>query len=343
MVCLILFGASTHSHAETALAGEACETYLLEGWLKKSLDLLNAKSESETQRLARLAWFEEAVLKGDVLSNKDVTRKKIADDFYRIMRIGLGRNGKPTDGYGHLTKHQVAQKIEALKALRANDGKELLSLENIRDGLKLGIWGYLDDKIVLRWLETTVLLEDRSIYEQSLLVGPGHVSTREWLVRYLPPSGRAALLRYKRETSPNYDLRRFPFFGGLFCDDCESLSQALKIIPPYIGIVYRGVTRSSLRQVKKFLKKGSVVSERAFLSASRAEDYARTFVDAGLVGIHFIINSKTGRAIENLPMDSLQWAYEQEREVVFLPDTKFEIKEVIKNSDGTYTVYMDEL
>lgn len=112
---------------------------------------------------------------------------------------------------------------------------------------------------------------------------------------------------------------------------CLDLMSALKKMPNYRGKVYRG-TELTQEQLNHYTQVGSIVTENSFLSTSKDPNISRTFEK----NAWFIIKSKTGKDMENISVNPY------EKEVIFLPYTKFRVVEVI-NHYGEIRIRLEEV
>jgi len=104
------------------------------------------------------------------------------------------------------------------------------------------------------------------------------------------------------------------------------LQKSLDSLPVYTGTVYRtDYLPKDILQL--FLNKNGEYVERGFLSTTRLQTYNHT----GYYNVKFIIKSKTGRSVPNMPI--LQ-PYNNEKEVIFSSHTKFKITNVSLVEDG---------
>lgn len=108
---------------------------------------------------------------------------------------------------------------------------------------------------------------------------------------------------------------------------------------PYEGVVFRDAGHVSGKTRDALLTPGSIVSDKAFMSTSRA--FTPTYISGKVTDtttIIMVIRSRTGRSIENISSFK-----KREREVLFLPDVKFKVEMVQEGPGNSYTVYMNEL
>lgn len=114
----------------------------------------------------------------------------------------------------------------------------------------------------------------------------------------------------------------------------QIIVEGLKKLPVYEGSVARGVSNRVEAMIEDYgINVGSVIRSEAYWSTSY--DPKKKF-DKRLV---FVINSKTGRAIDKMS------EYPHETEVLFVAGSEFRITKLDdrRDSGGKYYVYMDEI
>ena len=116
------------------------------------------------------------------------------------------------------------------------------------------------------------------------------------------------------------------------------LAQALEKLPNYEGLVYRGVflTESELQKCKKASENNMEIIEYPFISTSKMRSIAMQFSG----NVMFRIVSKTGKEIEEISKYGID--SQNEFEILFLPNTRFNILAVTKENDYTL-VTMEEI
>jgi len=121
-----------------------------------------------------------------------------------------------------------------------------------------------------------------------------------------------------------------PLREGVYSKETAELVEELnRLSPVHGGCVYRG---TSLMDFQKGLI-GDVFSDKAFLSTSRCEEQARDFlVDTLLLLWPLEFPLSRGRDIS--PLSSLS----REREVIFLPGTRFEMVDISNLDRGPKTL-----
>jgi hypothetical protein len=140
------------------------------------------------------------------------------------------------------------------------------------------------------------------------------------------------------------EARAIPFYKSF----ANVVSDSLKKLPSYNGVVYRGLALR-LEKKEKFYnkyKEGEVITENAFISTSKNMEKALDFAKPrhqDQDNVLFIINSKTGKHIENI---SEYGKYNDEdlneEEILFNKQIKFKIN-AIKKDKGYVFITMDEI
>jgi hypothetical protein len=109
-------------------------------------------------------------------------------------------------------------------------------------------------------------------------------------------------------------------------------SRGLHKLPAYEGVVYRGVESGEF--LNNYIP-GQTVIEKSFTSASQD---LRSILSFGKTC--FEIQSKTGRDIKSC--SAMQSAWAREKEVLFVPNTRFEVTGRFKR-DGATIIQLREL
>lgn len=118
------------------------------------------------------------------------------------------------------------------------------------------------------------------------------------------------------------------------------LDSALEKIPPHRGVVYRGAEITDFKVRTELLRgEGNIISDKGFLSTSRRHERAFNHSDPGSEHIYMVINSKSGRSVENLVTRFIG----DEKEVIFPRNTKFRVEIIEERSDGSHVLYLNEL
>lgn len=122
----------------------------------------------------------------------------------------------------------------------------------------------------------------------------------------------------------------------------RGLVAALAKLPPYMGSAYSGVQLSNtqLEFYRACAQDRQPVSWPAFLSASQKSTIAHQFLHSSEKNCLFVIQSRTGRLIEEVSKHGVDG--QNEYEVLFIPRTRFEVLEVVHEPGYTYIV-LDEL
>ena len=129
----------------------------------------------------------------------------------------------------------------------------------------------------------------------------------------------------------------------------QLISQALKKLPAYEGMVYRGETMSMKKLQERFLNHiGEVVSDKGFISSSLYMDTPKKFISHdGIPKSHkrvvFEIQSKNGRNISKISEFNGIFNPENQHEVLFDKRTKFLVVPDYKiDDDGFYRIKLIE-
>ena len=112
----------------------------------------------------------------------------------------------------------------------------------------------------------------------------------------------------------------------------DSAQHGLAKMPKYVGRSARGMSfdEAELQKVLSTYRKGAVVEDSAFVSSSYGEQ-------AAFDGNVFMqINGRTGVNISSFSK------YNREREVLFMPGTRFRVDNVVQ-SNGTYVITVTEV
>jgi hypothetical protein len=126
----------------------------------------------------------------------------------------------------------------------------------------------------------------------------------------------------------------------------QGLVAALKKLPPYEGEVQSGIwlRASELQFYRGCARTATPVRWPAFLSATLKPGIAMQFLRSARKNCLFVIQSRTGRLIEAVAKTGLygQAPGQNEREVLFAPQTEFDVLAVVDETDYTRIV-LDEL
>ena len=95
-----------------------------------------------------------------------------------------------------------------------------------------------------------------------------------------------------------------------------------------------------LRQYRACVENGQPISWPAFLSASQKATIARQYVRSLQTNGLFVIQSRTGRLIEEISKFGVDG--QNECEVLFAPHTQFQVLEVAEET-GYMRIVLDEL
>jgi hypothetical protein len=146
----------------------------------------------------------------------------------------------------------------------------------------------------------------------------------------LTPEQKAAIRDYSDSgyRRMNEQLRARAFTDRIR-DKINVLTSALEELPNFQGDVFRGAAMEE-ELLRKYQRVGEVITERAFISASRSPSKAFSG------NVRFYIISKRGKEID-------QWsAYPDEEEVLFPPDTRFKVLEYVRDGNEI-EIFLEEL
>ncbi|MFN8347728.1 MAG: ADP-ribosyltransferase [Spirosomataceae bacterium] len=124
---------------------------------------------------------------------------------------------------------------------------------------------------------------------------------------------------------------------GIITTDYERLlNAALKKLPSYQGVVFRGAVLSK-KQKQRYtdaLNTNSSVPEPFYLSTSKSELIANQFSQGNTL---YMIFSKTGKSIEKFAKFGLL-SGQNEKEVLFLPNTPFDVVDITYTDSKTLLI-----
>ncbi len=164
-----------------------------------------------------------------------------------------------------------------------------------------------------------------------------------------------AIASYKQfeYTEVNYFLRNGKWHSEDKSEMLNSLITGVSKLPAFRGTVYRGTSfENSLKLFRDYTTVGNTVYDRAFASTSESRSIAESFItDSGESRfVLMIIRSRTGRNIQGIGASGIDLS---EKEILFLPSTKFKITKVKKikvtnpefglDNANVHEVYMDEI
>lgn len=123
----------------------------------------------------------------------------------------------------------------------------------------------------------------------------------------------------------------------------KHLKKVLKKIPTYADgndFVYRGVflTERELQVYKDAYESGSFVVEHHFLSTSKIKNIAKQWAKNTL----FKIIPKRGCSVEEIAYHGINDG-QNEREVLFVCNTKFSVLKITQTPENTYEIVMEEI
>ncbi|HRH59482.1 MAG TPA: ADP-ribosyltransferase [Chitinophagaceae bacterium] len=130
--------------------------------------------------------------------------------------------------------------------------------------------------------------------------------------------------------------------GKTFTEYAQLLQAALSKLPAFEGLVYRSVylTEQVLQRYKEAAKNKEIIEEYAFSSTTINRDVAIFFKgeNGQTPNCLFYIYGKTGKHIELISK------FGKEEEVLFMPNTQFEILIVTEEIEpGFTTIIMEEI
>ncbi len=117
---------------------------------------------------------------------------------------------------------------------------------------------------------------------------------------------------------------------------CETLNK----LPDHQDVVFRGVDFNTSQKQRYIdaLNGNTPIQEFSFFSTSRSELIANSFSKGDTL---FMIFSKTGKQIEKFSKFGL-YSGQNEKEVLFLPNTTFEVLDVLQSTTKT-TIILEEI
>ena len=150
-------------------------------------------------------------------------------------------------------------------------------------------------------------------------------------IYYYTDDGYEALNRQLHASGGHHDT----LFG-------QGLAIALAKLPAYVGVVSSGVRLrpEELRHYRARAEDGQPIDWPAFLSTSRKASIARQYTRSPPNGVLFVIQSRTGRLIEEISKFGVDG--QNEYEVLFIPHTQFQVLEVAAET-GYTRIVLDEL
>ena len=124
--------------------------------------------------------------------------------------------------------------------------------------------------------------------------------------------------------------------GAILSEYAKLLVEVIEKLPCYSDLVFRGTTLNRIQKQRytNTLTTDSIIQEPYFLSTSKSKLIANLFSKGDTL---FTIFSKTGRSIEKFSKFGL-YSGQNEKEVLFLPNTNFEILDITQNESTTLIV-----
>jgi hypothetical protein len=173
----------------------------------------------------------------------------------------------------------------------------------------------------------------------------------EYLAQYCPIGWRVVQSGRRFKVLPHLDIIDKAVIYYYSDDGYEALNRQLHASdsdnstlfgPAYTGLVSSGVflQPAQLQYYRARAQDGQPVSWPAFLSASQKETIARQYLYNSEKNCLFVIQSRTGRLIAELSKYGVDG--QNEYEVLFTPQTQFEVLEVA-NETGYTRIVLDEL
>lgn len=126
---------------------------------------------------------------------------------------------------------------------------------------------------------------------------------------------------------------------GKNIDDFSNfLIKSLKKLSDFKLLCYRSanLTSSEIKKYTSALKKKNTIIEYSFVSCSKSRLLANMFP----ANVTFIIHSKSAKEVEKVAKYGIN-SGQNEKEVIFLPNTKFEVLDIEQN-EGKYVIYLQE-
>jgi hypothetical protein len=196
------------------------------------------------------------------------------------------------------------------------EGSEKLKEAVIKNPQLSQAWNLLDEGGLENLRKNTDLLETTSKYTNGTL-------TRKFEQFGLSLNEEAIIRHYTgpSHTQLNQALEGFGDLTPELTEYKNLLNQALRKLPDYKGVVYRGLGQAE-STVAKTWQVGQDVTFNSFKSTSRSLDEADDFLFNNGGDVSLIINSKTGKAIDQVSFDAV------ELEVLFESGKKFKVDQV---------------
>lgn len=298
-----------------------------------STEALEEKAKGDDKILAELAKkeLEERNSKSSTNSTTDTTQS-ITDEYSSVVKQMLEWSDYTPEGVEKLKELQSQQKVLA-KKLHDPDYKEektsTVSSEN-------------SDEFTNRREELNQLSKSFDVLREKLEKGEVNEEVDS---RGLDSNDRAILGSY---TSDDYSILNKSLRNPPPTKEAEEyniqLNRTLEKLPKYQGTVHRGVGFKTEEELSNFINSLAEQSNRnkgiiqfaTPTSSSQIKRVADSFRSAA-PPVVMRIQSKTGR-------DLLKYSeVENEYEVLFSRDTKFKLKYVDKNYDGSYDIELEEV
>ena len=149
---------------------------------------------------------------------------------------------------------------------------------------------------------------------------------------------RVLIYKYSEDGYESVNSTLLKSKGKINTDYGKLLEKTLLKLPDYKGIVYRNVILSAtqLAIYENALAKNLILVEHCFISTSKSPLIANMFGGK----YRFTIICKNGKEIERFSKYGVN-SGQNEKEVLFTPNCKFEVLEIIKNKDYTL-ILMEE-
>jgi len=148
---------------------------------------------------------------------------------------------------------------------------------------------------------------------------------KDAIIKYTTFSGKSKLVNQLLRKELKVDKQKLSKEDKVVIDEINEIivnfTTALKKMPSYQGTVYRitSVNRNVADRILSKINKNGKLSWNQFLSSSTKKGVTNYFLGRDDVDFRLKIKSKTGKDISILSF------HKGEKEIIFLPNTKFEI------------------
>jgi hypothetical protein len=168
----------------------------------------------------------------------------------------------------------------------------------------------------------------------------------EQLAKLYPevPNTELAAIHHYTKSGGNYRQLNKQMENGTLTDFNRAaqtlITQGLEKLPVYHGMVYRGMIIKRDVFDKAFAgEKGDIIKHNRFISSSMDKHIAKQFAShtplkKNEISVFVEIQSKNGRNISKISEKNGTFVHENQKEILFLNNTKFEILEKTYNGDN---------